>query len=122
MYRNTIGWLPGIGGGKKRYPIADQRQSRADDFNLVIKKVTDGKGAGEEVAKGNGSWLSHLQIDDEVIWRIDDEKPQWEELEERMSDGLIVLESDTRKRTDIQPMIDQEWHEAEQAKVALEEQ
>ena len=57
----------------------------------------------EVVSSGTGSWLSHLIMDDEVLWRIQEEVPQWQERDDsgRMSNGQIILPSDTRGRPDI---------------------
>ena len=44
---------------------------------------------------GSGSWLSHLMLDNETIWRIEDPVPTWTEAEDRMSDGTPLLASDS---------------------------
>ena len=50
--------------------------------------------------EGHGSWLSHLILDDKLMWRIDEEVPQWKEPGD-LSEGTMWLESDTRKRDDV---------------------
>ena len=112
-YRYTVGWLPGmntLGQNKKQ-----QRPARADDIDIKIfdknKKV---------VCEGYGSRLSHLILGEKVFWRIEDECPKWNDYGV-LSDGLKVLESDTRNRKDVMPMINENWQEAEKSKLELEE-
>jgi hypothetical protein len=71
------------------------------------------------VSEGYGCWLSHLIISDLLMWRIEDECPKWNDYGV-LSDGLQVLESDTRKRKDVLPMIQEQWDEAEKGKLELE--
>ena len=73
---------------------------------------------------GEGAWLSHLAFDGEVVWKIDDEVPQWRNDREndRMLDGTNVLPSDMMKRGDIPLMVEKKWEDAEKAKVEMEEQ
>lgn len=74
------------------------------------------------VSSGEGSWLSYLMLDDEIVWRITDEVPEWLPHNEVMSDGTKVLPSDMERRPDIPPMIRKDWKEAEQIKHEMEEQ
>ena len=68
---------------------------------------------------GHGCWLSYLSLGDKLYWRIEDELPRWKEYGD-LSDGLRTLESDTRNRKDVGPMIEENWEEAEKAKLELE--
>ena len=73
------------------------------------------------VSEGYGCWLSHLIIDEKLFWRIEDELPKWNDFGV-LNDGTKILESDTRNRQDVPPMIEKNWEEAEKAKLQLEEQ
>lgn len=70
-YRNTLGWLPGMNGlGQNK---EQGRAARADDVSVEVFRFDKetGKVVGEAVARGHGSWLSHLIVDGEVVWRIE---------------------------------------------------
>ena len=54
------------------------------------------------MSEGGGSWLSHLIIDDEIIWKIEDTSPKWKD------DGEL-LKSDSRLRIDVNDLIEQNW-------------
>ena len=45
------------------------------------------------LSKGSGCWLSHLEFDNEVFWRIDDKVLPWKS-------PSRTLESDALKRLD----------------------
>jgi len=45
----------------------DSSKYRGDEFAITIKKTV----GDQMLAKGQGSWLSHLEIEGNVIWRID---------------------------------------------------
>lgn len=113
-YRYTVGWLPGmntLGQNKNAH-----RPARADDVEI---KIFD---KDQKVAvEGYGSWLSHLIISDKVFWRIEQQSPKWNEYGV-LSDGLKVLESDTRQRKDVMPMIHEQWEVAEKSKLDLEDE
>ena len=82
----------------------------------------DSEEGQELVSSGEGSWLSFLKLDDEIVWRITDEVPLWLEHKEVMSDGTKVLPSDMERRADIPPMISKDWKTAETIKHEMEEQ
>ena len=77
LYRNTFGWIPGLNhlGTNKEAG----RPNRADDVSVeIIYHNRSNKRAKPEVkAKGAGSWLSHLVVDGEVLWRIEQALPKW---------------------------------------------
>ena len=52
-------------------------------------------------------------MDGATIWRIDQDLPVWEHLADKLSDGTPVLASDSRKRADVQPMLEASWEDAE---------
>lgn len=70
-YRHTFGWLPGMNGlGQNK----DQgRTARADDVLIEInsRDLSNKKSKPELKAKGFGSWLSHLIIEGQEMWRIE---------------------------------------------------
>jgi hypothetical protein len=104
-YRYTLGWLPGmntLGTCKNQ-----QRPARADDLEIEFKDAS-----GEVKVKGHGNWLSYLILDEKLFWRIEDELPKWNSFGV-LSNGDKVLESDTRNRLDVLPIIAEEWEEAE---------
>ena len=63
-YRSTFGWIPGMNGLGKNKDQA--RPARADDISVRIAYVdrTAKEIKPEYKARGSGSWLSHLIIDD----------------------------------------------------------
>jgi hypothetical protein len=54
--------------GKKKKE-EDKQIKRSDDVHLTIYHNE------QQVSCGEGSWLSHLVIDDEVVWTIDSDVP-----------------------------------------------
>jgi len=70
-------------------------------------------GDGDAIlAEGEGSWLSYVKINEKVMWRIDAPLPAWRP-KGSMESGDLLLKSDTTGRSDLQPMIDGDWEEAE---------
>ena len=58
------------------------------------------------------------------MWRVEDKIPQYlprEPTDTKMSDGTIILPSDSEWRPDIAPMLSKDWEEAEKHKVEMEE-
>lgn len=116
LYRHTLGWIPGLnnlGTNSK----AD-RPARSDDIHLEIFTNADTKKT--LACEGNGSWLSHIEIDKKIVWRIEDPTPQWKDAGE-LTDGTKMLQSDTVHRDDyelIRGKTDMEGAEA--AKLKLE--
>jgi hypothetical protein len=71
LFRNTLGWIPGLnslGNNAK-----SNRPARSDDVHLEIFKNADTKKT--LAVEGHGSWLSHLEIDGKIVWRIEDPLP-----------------------------------------------
>ena len=66
-----------------------------------------------EICQGSGRWLSHLILDGKVVWRIEDQVPQYQLRGDKMLDGSVILDSDMEKREDIALMYDKKWIEAE---------
>jgi len=65
------------------------------------------------VMTGSGSWLSHLIINNEVLWKIEDPYPMWKEPDVRMSDGTPLLPSDSKCRPDLEYIRNKDWEPAE---------
>ena len=96
--RYTVGWFKSTIGTNEKA----NRPARADDIDVVIKKLNDPTNMesfeGEQLCDGMGSWLSHLLINNQEFWRIEDDVPNWignPLNDEKPSDGTILLESDS---------------------------
>ena len=97
------------GLGKNKSKEQGKREARGDDFTVEIKFVQPNKKSKDKaiektVMTGSGSWLSHLIINNEVLWRIEDPYPTWKEPGEawKMNDGTTVLPSDSKCRPDLE--------------------
>ena len=117
----TLGWA--FGRKKKAHKDSELAPKRHDDVHISIYKheieiQNDPKKKLEKevLAQGQGNWLSHIQFEGEITWRIQDEIPQWLERGDKMSDGTQILASDTDLREDMPFMLTKNWHEAEQKK------
>jgi len=73
------------------------------------------------LCSGTGRWLSHLILDGQVTWKIQDDCPQMVVRQERMINGEPILPSDMEFREDIPVMITKNWQEAEVLKNKMEE-
>ena len=125
-FKKAFKWTFGraLGGGaKEEQPDEDARPKRADDIvlNIYQRKETGVEEGQELIASGEGSWLSHFQINGEMVWRITDDVPLWNTLGETMTDGTCVLPSDMERRPDIPHMLRKDWKKAEEEKVKMEE-
>ena len=97
------------GLGKNKSKDQGKRDARGDDFTVEIKLVQStqakskksDKAIEKTVFTGSGSWLSHLMINNEVCWRIEDPPTLWLEPEMRLSDNSPLLASDSRFRGDL---------------------
>jgi hypothetical protein len=75
--------LFGSWGGKKKEDKKEEVKERAkrdDDIHIEVCQLSDNeqKKKKEEkivLASGSGSWLSHLILDGEVVWRIEEDVP-----------------------------------------------
>ena len=124
MLKGALKWGIGKAKGKKETKLGE-RIKRNDDVHVKIyqKSPNDTKKEKIELASGEGCWMSYLMIDGKTFWRVEDTIPQWKERGEdkRMTDGTIILPSDSDWRPDIMPMVLTNWKEAEHQKVAMEE-
>jgi len=100
-----------FGGSKTEKPLFDS-------FNISIYHF--GKTGAKEIAKaeicsGSGSWLSHLEIEGELFWRVGDSKEdQWNEV------GSGRLFSDSRNRMDSKLIKEKNYDRAQKEKEDLE--
>ena len=64
-----------------------------------------------------------MRLDDEIVWRIQDPVPLWLERDgsKVMSDGTMILPSDTDWRLDIEEIKNRNWEKAEQFKSEMEQ-
>jgi len=127
MSRGAKGLVGGIAGkfgfgkaAKEEKPPAED----ADEVQVKIYQVSDNlmdksKPKKIEVCTGQGRWLSHLILDKKVVWRIEEQVPQWQVRGDRMLDGTPILPSDMEKRPDIALMYQKKYTEAEAARAEL---
>ena len=54
------------------------------------------------ICEGGGSWLSHLVIDNKVLWKIEDPIPKWKNVDDKSEN---LLPSDTKFRLEINELI-----------------
>jgi hypothetical protein len=54
------------------------------------------------ICEGGGSWLSHLVIDNKVLWKIEDPIPKWKNVDDKSEN---LLPSDTKFRLEINDLI-----------------
>jgi len=99
-YRNTLGWLPGMNNLGQNAKA--QRTARADDIEIKIFNEDD---PSKLLSEGHGSWLSHMVLDEEVLWKIEDPKNllTWKKFGE-YTDGTVGLSSDSFQRIDVEPI------------------
>jgi hypothetical protein len=100
------------GGGKSDKPLYDT-------FTINFYNYTKNKETGEitkaEICSGSGSWLSHLEIEGEMFWKITDQLEDiWVEVEEKK------LQSDSTYRMDSKFIKEKNYDQAQKEKDALE--
>jgi len=100
-----------FGGSKTEKPLYDT-------FSVCLFNFTK-KGTNEiakaEIATGTGSWLSHLELEGEMYWRVDETiDEQWMEPEEKK------LKSDSSYREDSKYIKVKNYDQAQKEKERLE--
>jgi len=90
-----------------------------DSFKISIYNFTKQKESNEigkaEICSGSGSWLSHVEIEGEVFWKITDPiQDAWIENE------ALKLESDSRNRQDSRCIKARNFDQAQKEKDGLE--
>jgi hypothetical protein len=91
----------------------------ADSFNLVIYKSEKQGDTNEikkiEICKGSGSWLSYLQINGDLYWKVDETvEDVWVEDENKK------LPSDSKYRIDAKYIREKDFNQAQKEKEDLE--
>ncbi|CDW73094.1 UNKNOWN [Stylonychia lemnae] len=99
--------------GSKKSQLTDIIQVR------ICKVYSDG--AKQRLATGFGSWLSHLEFDGQIVWKLDDKYDEWLIPSVDIEDSEQLLPSDSHNRPDLQPLIDRAFEVAEKNKVMMEE-
>jgi hypothetical protein len=123
--KGLVGGLAGkLGWGSKKAKEEEPPANHADEIQMKIYQVSDNlmdksKPNRVEVCSGSGRWLSHFIIDNKVVWRIEEQVPQWQVRGDRMLDGTPVLPSDMESRPDIALMYEKKYPEAEAARAEL---
>ena len=119
MFKRGLSW--GF-GSKKAEKAADAKPERGDDIVIsIVQRDPKDKTKDKELAKGEGSWLSHIIMDDQIVWRITDVVPTYLPTAEKQADGSIVLPSDFERRPDLPHMMKSDWIDAENKKVIIEQ-
>jgi len=90
-----------------------------DSFKISLYNFTKQKESNEiekaEICSGSGSWLSHLEIEGELFWKITDPiQDAWIENE------ALKLESDSRNRQDSRCIKARNYDQAQKEKDGLE--
>lgn len=90
-----------------------------DSFNISLYSFSKSKTSNEiqkaEVCTGSGSWLSHLEIEGEVYWKLTDSlEDGWVETD------ILKLESDSRNRMDAKFIKEKNFDQAQKEKEGLE--
>lgn len=90
-----------------------------DSFKISLYNFTKQKDSNEimkaEICSGSGSWLSHLEIEGDLFWRISDPiEGAWVET------GALKLESDSRNRQDSKNIKERNYDQAQKEKDQLE--
>ena len=89
-----------------------------DEIKVTISKLSGvGKAATREtVCSGGGSYMSHLQFEGQIYWKVFDPLIEWRKVSQ---DDL--LDSDCTNRKDKQSLLAGDIETAEVEKIALEE-
>jgi len=90
-----------------------------DSFNVSFYNFNKPKDSNEiykaQICSGSGSWLSHLQIEGEVYWKVTDPLDDaWVETD------FMKLDSDSRNRMDARYIKEKNWDQAQKEKEGLE--
>eukprot|EP01016_Furgasonia_blochmanni_P009612 TRINITY_DN1398_c0_g2_i5.p1 TRINITY_DN1398_c0_g2~~TRINITY_DN1398_c0_g2_i5.p1 ORF type:complete len:422 (-),score=77.03 TRINITY_DN1398_c0_g2_i5:390-1574(-) len=104
------GKITKLAGKLKSWWKKETEEKLPSDYLTVkiskYEKLPDGGISKEPLSEGNGSWLEYLQIDGDVLWRINDERELWNAPE-------ILLPSDSRLRDDLQLIKNRDFDKAQ---------
>eukprot|EP01016_Furgasonia_blochmanni_P009611 TRINITY_DN1398_c0_g2_i4.p1 TRINITY_DN1398_c0_g2~~TRINITY_DN1398_c0_g2_i4.p1 ORF type:complete len:295 (-),score=53.73 TRINITY_DN1398_c0_g2_i4:62-946(-) len=111
------GKITKLAGKLKSWWKKETEEKLPSDYLTVkiskYEKLPDGGISKEPLSEGNGSWLEYLQIDGDVLWRINDERELWNAPE-------ILLPSDSRLRDDLQLIKNRDFDKAQVEKERIE--
>lgn len=82
--------------------------------------MSKGKPQQQILATGSGSWISHIEFDGKVYWKLDEPIPKWMRHDEYNEDHH-VLPSDSSHRQDSFHIKKKNFEVADQEKHMLEE-
>lgn len=90
-----------------------------DSFNISLYSFTKQKDSNEvtraEICSGTGSWLSHLEIEGDMYWKLTDAvEDAW------METNTMKLDSDSRNRMDANCIKKKNYDQAQREKDGLE--
>jgi len=95
----TTGTISKLTSGIKRLFGKKEEKDPCDMFEVVFfkyEKQQDGEPKKEVLCEGSGSWLSFIQVDNALLWRVDKptEDPWIEKMDKRLlSDSLFREDS-----------------------------
>lgn len=72
------------------------------------------------LSSGSGSWLSHIEFDGKLFWKLDEPYEKWR-LPNEIGDSEYLLESDSSRRGDMKYLIEKNFEMAEKTKHEMEE-
>jgi len=93
-----VGTISKLTSGLKSMFGSSKEKATSDQFEVVFfnyEKQTGGDAKKEVLCEGTGSWMSHIQINNDLMWKIDDSEDDWiENMENRLpSDSLFREDS-----------------------------
>lgn len=107
-----------VTSGLKKWFVATKEKPPSDLFEIVFFKYDKQQGgdAKKEVLKeGSGSWVSYVQVGEQVLWRVDEEVDQvW------IEDPKKQLPSDSSLREDSKFIKIKDFENAQKEKDSLE--
>lgn len=98
--------------------FSSQTEQKPTDCLLIEIYQKSGEGKKEQkvtLAKGSGSWLSHIEIGGYIYWKYSEKNGE-------CAIPKILLPSDSRIRLDRRYIIENKMPEAQKAKIDLEKQ
>jgi len=96
LYEET-GTISKLATGIKKLFVSQQAKPTSDQFEVVFfnyTKLHDGSMKKNVLCEGTGSWLSHIQIDNQLYWLVNEEDEPW------IEEGDVRLPSDSLFRQD----------------------
>lgn len=94
--------------------FAKKKILQYDEFRIEIKQLNPTSKQKEIKATGVGSWLGQVVFDNKVYWSIFDKKDKWKQ------DGLYLIPSDSKFRSDLNAVLENDIDKAQVEKEKLE--